>query len=178
MGINSYIPGSSTQMLGVIIAICVGCLLFVSVFAFLIYLMIKRNAENKREMIRNDSTYSSMTDLEKEEFQKYCINPNEKPLAVIGNRGLKQYLVKDDEVEGFSVITNKRVYFKGAYLIRGENRKLITSNEDCTVDNYEIKKVEVITERPIWPLIVAGGAAIMEIAGIAFIFVSSYLGKI
>lgn len=178
MGINSYIPGNSLQMLGVIIAICVGGLLFVFITVFLIYLIIKRNGENKREIIRNDSIYSSMTDLEKEEFQKYCINPNEKPLAVIGNRGLKQYLVKDDEVEGFSVITNKRVYFKGEYLKRGENGKLKTCNEDCTVDNYEIKKVEIITERPIWPLLVAGGAAIMEIAGIAFIIASSFLGKI
>lgn len=178
MAINSNASGNYTQMLGVIVAICVVVLLLLFVSAFLIYLLIKRNGEKKRESLRNDSDYSSMTDLEKEEFQKYCINPNEKPLAVIGNRGLKQYLVKDEQIEGFSVITNKRVYFKGAYLRRGKNGKLETCNEDCTVDNYEIKKVEMLTERPIWPLIVAGGAAIIEIAGIAFIILSSIQGKI
>lgn len=178
MAINSNVSGNYTQMLGVIVAICVVVLLLLFVSAFLIYLIIKRNGEKKRESLRNDSDYSSMTDLEKGEFQKYCINPNEMPLAVIGNRGLKQYLVKDEQIEGFSVITNKRVYFKGGYLRRGKDGKLETCHEDLTVDNYEIKKVELLTERPIWPLIVAGGAAIIEIAGIAFIIISSIQGKI
>lgn len=178
MAINSYVPGDIIQKLGVIVAICVGGLLLVSVTAFIIYLILKRGSEKKRESLINDVTYSSMSDLEKEEFQKYCISPNERPIAVIGNRGLKQYLVKDDEIEGFSVVTNKRVYFKGRYMVREGDGKFKTCNEDCTVDNYEIKKVEVITERPIWPLIVSGGAAILEIAGIAFIVVNSILGKI
>lgn len=180
--LSSYIPNGKslggTQMIGEIAAICAVILLLIFVTAFLISLFVKRQGKKKQEMVRNDDSYSSITDLEKEEFQKYCISSNESPLAVIGNRGLKQYLVKDDNVEGFSVVTNRRVYFKGSYLKKGEKGRLKACSEDCTVDNYEIKKVEIITERPLWPLLVAGGAALLEIAGIVFLVVNKILGNI
>lgn len=180
--VTPYIPGGTgsqeLEMMGMVVIICAVVLLLIFLTIFLISVINRKKLEKKRENIGNDRSYSSITDLEKEEFQKHCINPAEKPLAVIGNRGLKQYLVKEDEVEAFSVVTNRRVYFKGAYLRKNEKGKLETCRDDLTVDNYEIKKVEIITERPVWPIIMASAAAILEIAGIVFIFVNKVIGNI
>lgn len=179
--LSSYItssPFNFFQTAGQVVAICSGALLLIYVCVFLISLLVKRNREKKQEALRNDLEYSSMTALEKEEFQKYCISPNEQPVAVIGNRGLKQYLIKDDEIEGFSVVTNRRVYFKGSYLKKPKGGKVKICHEDCTVDNYEIKNAEIVTERPVWPLIAAGFAAVLEIAGMVFLLAAKMMGKI
>ena len=139
--LNSYIESSKTVDSSVIyqVALMCGAFLILALITGLIVLfMLKKKRIREMEEVRNDKDYNSMTELERMEFKKNCINPAEQPEAVIGSRGLKQYLTKEDEIDGFSVVTNRRVYFKGKLFVRDEKGGIIPYDGEHTYDNYEI----------------------------------------
>lgn len=179
--LNSYIESSKTVDSSVIYQVALICgafLILVLITGLIVLFMLKKKRIREMEEVRNDKDYNSMTELERMEFKKNCINPAEQPEAVIGSRGLKQYLTKEDEIDGFSVVTNRRVYFKGKLFVRDEKGGIIPYDGEHTYDNYEIKRVEQITERPVWLMVVSILLCVVQIGYIAFLLISMLFGKI
>lgn len=179
--LNSYIESSKAVDNSVIYQVALICgafLILALICGVIILFLLKKKRLREMEEVRRDTEYNSMTELERMEFKKSCINPSEQPEAVIGSRGLKQYLTHEEQIDGFSVVTNRRVYFKGRLYVRDEKGKLHPKEEERTYDNYEISRVEQVTERPVWLMVTVAVLCVLQIAYIAFLLISMLLGKI
>lgn len=87
--LTSYVESSKVVDYSVIYQvalICCAFLILALISGLVVFFLLKKKRERKMNEDRNDKEYNSMTELERMEFKKNCINPAEQPKAVIGNR--------------------------------------------------------------------------------------------
>lgn len=80
-----------------------------------------------------------------DKFEKFFLSPNEKMVSILGNSFLQTFLSNGETRNGFAVVSNKRVYFRGtSYNVvegRKGKRKLIRTHQSRTVDLRDITGV-------------------------------------
>lgn len=89
-----------------------------------------------------------------DKFKNLFAEPTEKYLSSIGNGYIINFLAGNSFASGFSVISNKRVYFKGKCYYK-ENSKLKKSIEERTVDLKDVTGTGYISVNPIYLLVAA-----------------------
>ena len=92
-------------------------------------------------------------------FEKHLMSPNEKVVYVLGNSYLQNFLISGSFVNAFSVITDKRVYFRTQEIVSKGSITQLTA-----VNLKDVSAVDLIYENP-WGYLIAG--IFFLIAGIA-----------
>lgn len=92
-------------------------------------------------------------DRQNEKFKKVFMNPKEKFVCALGNNYAQNFLAGGSLGNGFAIVSDKRVYFKGkTYEISGKKFKV--KNTASTVDLKDITGTEVRAFQNIAPLII------------------------
>ncbi len=73
-----------------------------------------------------------------EKFDNFFMSPNEKMIAVLGNSYLENFLHNGIVKKGFSVVSDKRVYFQGKKYYLGENGEVEESYNSRVVDLRDV----------------------------------------
>jgi len=81
-------------------------------------------------------------------FRNYLMNPDEKIISILGNNYLQNFLNGQMFSQGFSVVTDKRVYFKGTVFSAIEG-KLQKTKESKAVNVRDVTGVTVTYNSPI-----------------------------
>lgn len=75
-------------------------------------------------------------------FKNFFMSPNEKPVAVLGNSYVENFFQNGSMRNGFAVVSDKRVYFRGnSYYITYDakgRRKVMRNQQSRTVDLKDI----------------------------------------
>ncbi|MCM1188607.1 MAG: SHOCT domain-containing protein [bacterium] len=113
-------------------AIAIPLLLFIVVLTVCLKLWRKKKNRDTQEVEQQ-----TLSDKEIQKLAQYFISRDEKFVSSLGNGYIMNYLINGSFSEGFSVITDKRVYFRGSCL-SGEGKTLVKTNEERTVDIKDI----------------------------------------
>lgn len=76
-------------------------------------------------------------------FQAFLMDPHEIIICTLGNSYLQNFLATGSIDKAFSVITNKRVYFRGTSFDFNENGKVIFSKVSKAVDIEDVTGVGI-----------------------------------
>lgn len=87
-------------------------------------------------------------------FKNIFIEPTEKFIASLGHNYIKSYLTDGSVTNGFAVVSNKRVYFKGSCFER-DGKKFFKTREERIVDLNDITGTGYINTRLTWMLVTA-----------------------
>ena len=131
------------------------------------------NCSQAQEAGRSGRQPGTGIDPNDEKFKKLFFSPKEKYVCSLGNSFLQNFLSGNTNSRGFSVISDKRVYFKGnAFEIdgRGFREKSVTSS----VDLKDVTGTETRTNDPVG---IKALAIIMMILGI-ILFIVGVIGVI
>lgn len=130
----------------VIIIIAVLCVIFkykalvfiIILLSALVTIMIIRKILRKRkEKNLQEVAQYTLADNEINKLAQYFVSRDEKYISSLGNGYIMNYLANRSFSKGFSVITNKRVYFRGS-CFSGRGKALIKTNEERTVDIKDV----------------------------------------
>jgi len=110
-------------------------------------------------------------------FRNFFMNPNERLVCVLGNTYLQNFLTSKEITKGFSVVSDKRVYFRGTtYWVQG--KKIRKMQESKTVDLKDVTGTSVTYLENTWMkilgkiLLVIYGIALLQLIG--FIFFNAF----
>lgn len=85
-------------------------------------------------------------------FKSFFMNPKEKLVCTLGNTYIQNFLAGGGVSKGFSVVSDKRVYFRGTtYFVKGKRIKKMA--ESKVVDVKDVTGTSVATYSPTWRLI-------------------------
>lgn len=90
------------------------------------------------------------------------VSPDERLVAVLGNSIAETFLSKGVLGNGFAVLSDRRVYFRGRCLVR-TGKRFHTQKEERTIDAQDITGIGFVHQNPIWLLVLAW---ILGIAGL------------
>ncbi len=139
------------------------------------------NCSQTQEAERSGQPSGTGINPDDEKFKKLFYSPKEKYVCSLGNSVLQSFLSGNANSKGFSVISDKRVYFKGsAFEIdgRGFRKKTVTSS----VDLKDVTGTETRTNDPVGIkvlaiiMVILGG--LMFLMGLFTGFESEILGVI
>lgn len=78
-----------------------------------------------------------LTEHQQKELESFYVDPNEKYVSSLGNGYIVNYLSTGNLRRGFSLISDKRVYFKGScFSVQGKH--VVKSNEERAVDLKDV----------------------------------------
>lgn len=109
-----------------------------------------------------------LTDSQKQAFTKYFIDGDETLVSSLGNRYIENFIANGTLENGFSVISNKRVYFRGSCLT-GNGKSFIKSDEERVVDIRDVTGSGFIYQREIGILVGIGLLILVLLAGMGFL---------
>lgn len=107
----------------------------------------KRNGEKSQEV-----TQCALADNEINKLAQYFVGRDEKYISSLGNGYIMNYLANGSLSTGFSVISNKRVYFRGS-CYSGQGKSLVKTDEERTVDIKDVTGSGFIYRRHIGVLL-------------------------
>lgn len=87
-----------------------------------------------------------LKDKEVEQLSQIFVSKDEKYVASLGNGYIMNYLANRTMSRGFSIVSNKRVYFRGSCL-SGKGKSLQKSDEERTVDIKDVTGSGFIYQR-------------------------------
>lgn len=87
-------------------------------------------------------------------FEEIFMEPTEKLIATLGNNYIQNFFINGNISNGFAIVTNKRVYFKGNCYMR-EGKKFFKTNEERVVDLRDITGTGYIRTKQTWMLVLA-----------------------
>lgn len=125
------------------------------------------NCSQAQEAGRSGRQPGTGIDPDDEKFKKLFYSPKEKYVCSLGNSFLQNFLSGNTSSRGFSVISDKRVYFKGnAFQMdgRGFREKTVTSS----VDLKDVTGTETRTNDPVGIKVLA---IIMMILGVILMII-------
>lgn len=138
------------------------CAVAVVYFTF----MINRKILRKRSKNSTDEiTQYTLKDNEIAKLSEYFIDKDEKYISSLGNGYIMNYLINGSLSKGFSVVSNKRVYFRGS-CFSGQGKSLRKTDEERTVDIKDITGSGFIYQRYIGILLGLFVALLALIGGI------------
>ncbi len=97
-------------------------------------------------------------------FSSLLVDAKEKIISVLGNSLAQTFLATGALGNGFAVLTDKRIYFKGKCLYRN-GKWLRYQQEERTVDVNDITGTGFVHNKCLWPLIVSIVAAYLAFFG-------------
>ena len=118
---------------------------------------------------------SAAQDTTDQRFRNFFMNPRENFICALGNTYLQNYLSGGVFSKGFSVISDKRVYFRGSVFVGGANEKLHKVKVSKVVNIRDVTGASVTHVMPIY-LLILGGLALL--AGLALLFPTGGIGTI
>lgn len=89
-----------------------------------------------------------------QKLKRIFVNEKEKFVCALGTNLVKNFLARGDLGNGFAVVSDKRIYFKGKSYEVGSN-KLKARNVASTVDLKDITGTEVRSFKSTWSLVLA-----------------------
>jgi hypothetical protein len=104
-------------------------------------------------------------------FKNHLFNPTEKIVCVLGNTYLQNFLTGGSVSQGFSVVSDKRVYFRGK-VFEAIGNKLHRTKVSTAVNIRDVTGVSVTNVSPIHYIILG---VILVLAGLVLIGVSGWL---
>ncbi|MCM1046172.1 MAG: SHOCT domain-containing protein [Candidatus Gastranaerophilales bacterium] len=130
-------------------------------------IMITRKIlRKKREKDSQEVAQCALTANETDKLAQYFVSKDEKYISSLGNGYIMNYLANGNLSKGFSVISNKRVYFRGS-CFSGQGKALVKTNEERTVDIKDITGSGFIYRRYLGVLLGLFTALIILLGGIA-----------
>lgn len=108
--------------------------IFVVGIVFCMILVKKRNTKDHAEEMSQAHT---LTELQKKAFGKYFVDRDETTISSLGNSYIERFIADGTLQNGFSVISDKRVYFRGS-CFTGSGKNLIKSDEERVVDLKDV----------------------------------------
>lgn len=90
-----------------------------------------------------------------EKFTKLFSSPTEKFICSLGNSYLENFLANGTLSRGFSVLSDKRVYFNGTCYTRSSGGKFSKTSETRIVDVKDVTGTGFVQFNPVWMIIVA-----------------------
>ncbi|WP_080837052.1 SHOCT domain-containing protein [Cohnella massiliensis] len=124
-------------------------------------------------MDRKTNRGINLSDDDKKKFGAIFVEPTERYISSLGNGYLINFLVDGVITSGFSMISNKRVYFKGKCFYK-EKGKLKRSFEERIVDLKDVTGTGYTRVNPMYLLISAG---VTLLAAISMIIVNANLDQ-
>ncbi|MCM1025252.1 MAG: zinc-ribbon domain-containing protein [Roseburia sp.] len=112
--------------------IAIPLLLFAVVLTVCLKLWRKKKNRDSQEVEQQ-----TLSDKETQKLAQYFVSRDEKFISSLGNGYIMNYLINGSFSKGFSVITNKRVYFRGS-CFSGQGKALVKTNEERTVDIKDV----------------------------------------
>ena len=117
------------------------------------------------EIAQNTSTGAS-------KFDKFFSSTKEKFVCALGNNFVENFLATGGLSQGFAVLSDKRVYFKGTVLnrvTRGNKSHFIKTREEKIVDVKDVTGTGFIYEKNVSGLVLAIIASLMGLLSIPMI---------
>ncbi|MCM1188611.1 MAG: SHOCT domain-containing protein [bacterium] len=144
----------------IFLVIAIPLLLFAIVLTVCLKLWRKKKNRDSQEVEQQ-----TLSDKETQKLAQYFVSRDEKFISSLGNGYIMNYLINGSFSKGFSIITNKRVYFRGS-CFSGQGKALVKTNEERTVDIKDITGSGFIYKRYIGILLGLITAFLVFAAGV------------
>lgn len=109
-----------------------------------------------------------LTEGQRTAFSKYFVDSDEKLVSSLGNRYIENFIADGTLKNGFSVISNKRVYFRGSCFV-GSGKNLVKSDEERVVDLGDVTGSGFIYRRHLGILLSLFGSLIVVLAAVIYL---------
>lgn len=96
------------------------------------------------------------------DINEMFVNTDEQQKAVIGGGYLSNMLKTGILNNGFGILTNRRLYYRGKCFYKAGNHVLKT-DEDCTVDLQDISSTGFTYTKRLWLLLIAVGVLVVSV---------------
>lgn len=106
----------------------------------------------KKQKTEQELTFQELSEGQKKAFHRYFVDNDEALVSSLGNKYIENFIANGTLENGFSVISNKRVYFRGS-CFTGNGKRFIKSDEERVVDLKDITGSGFIYQREIGILI-------------------------
>lgn len=136
--------------------------------ALVTIMIIRKILRKRKEKNLQEVAQYTLADNEINKLAQYFVSRDEKYISSLGNGYIMNYLANRSFSKGFSVITNKRVYFRGS-CFSGRGKALIKTNEERTVDIKDVTGSGFIYNRYVGLLLGLITAFFVFVAGIVVI---------
>lgn len=117
-----------------------------------IVIMINRKILNRKNKRSEEISQITLNDSQTKRFAAYFVSGDEKYISSLGNGYILSYLANGSLSNGFAVVSNRRVYFRGS-CFSGQGKSLHRTDEERTVDIKDVTGSGFIYKRYIGTLL-------------------------